>query len=82
VIQLVPGEKQSDRVAVDAVRAPAVVAAGGFGTVADLGGGRGILVAAILAAHPGLRHPARPAAGAGGGGGRAAGPAGPRIGAS
>jgi O-methyltransferase domain/Dimerisation domain len=38
--------------------APAVVAAGGFerfGTVADLGGGRGILLAAILAAHPGLR---------------------------
>jgi len=38
--------------------APAVIAAGGFerfGTVADLGGGRGILLAAILAAHPGLR---------------------------
>lgn len=38
--------------------APAVVAAGRFerfGTVADLGGGRGILLAAILAAHPGLR---------------------------
>ena len=38
--------------------APAVVAAGGFerfGTVADLGGGHGILLAAILAAHPGLR---------------------------
>jgi hypothetical protein len=26
-----------------------------FGTIADLGGGRGILLAAILAAHPGLR---------------------------
>jgi hypothetical protein len=38
--------------------APAIIAAGGFdrfGTVADLGGGRGILLAAILAAHPGLR---------------------------
>jgi hypothetical protein len=38
--------------------APAITAAGGFerfGTVADLGGGRGILLAAILAAHPGLR---------------------------
>lgn len=38
--------------------APAVIAAGEFGrfgTVADLGGGRGILLAAILAAHPGLR---------------------------
>jgi len=38
--------------------APAVVAAGGFGrfgTVADLGGGRGILLAAILTAHPSLR---------------------------
>jgi O-methyltransferase domain/Dimerisation domain len=37
---------------------PAVVAAGGFerfGTVADLGGGHGALLAAILAAHPGLR---------------------------
>jgi O-methyltransferase domain/Dimerisation domain len=37
--------------------APAVIAAGAFerfGTVADLGGGRGILLAAILAAHPGL----------------------------
>jgi hypothetical protein len=38
--------------------APAVVAAGRFGrfdTVADLGGGRGVLLAAILAAHPDLR---------------------------
>ena len=38
--------------------APAVIAAGGFerfGTLADLGGGRGTLLAAILAAHPGLR---------------------------
>jgi O-methyltransferase domain/Dimerisation domain len=38
--------------------APAIVAAGGFGrfgTVADLGGGRGALLAAILTAHPGLR---------------------------
>jgi hypothetical protein len=38
--------------------APAIVAAGEFerfGTVADLGGGRGILLAAILAAHSGLR---------------------------
>jgi hypothetical protein len=38
--------------------APAVVAAGQFeryGTLADLGGGRGTLLAAILAAHPGLR---------------------------
>jgi hypothetical protein len=38
------------------IAAPAVVAAGEFkrfGTVADLGGGRGILLAAILAAHPG-----------------------------
>ena len=38
--------------------APAVIAAGGFerfGTIADLGGGHGVLLAAILAAHPGLR---------------------------
>ena len=38
--------------------APAVIAAGGFerfGTIADLGGGRGILLAAILAEHPGVR---------------------------
>jgi orsellinic acid C2-O-methyltransferase len=38
--------------------APAVIAAGEFGrfgTLADLGGGRGILLAAILSAHPGLR---------------------------
>ena len=38
--------------------APAVIAAGGFerfGTIADLGGGCGILLAAVLAAHPGLR---------------------------
>jgi orsellinic acid C2-O-methyltransferase len=38
--------------------APAVIAAGRFGrfaTVADLGGGRGTLLAAILTAHPGLR---------------------------
>lgn len=37
--------------------APGVIAAGTFerfGTIADLGGGRGILLAAILAAHPGL----------------------------
>lgn len=37
--------------------APAVIAAGRFGrfsTVADLGGGRGTLLAAILAAHPAL----------------------------
>ncbi|HEY1914737.1 MAG TPA: methyltransferase [Streptosporangiaceae bacterium] len=38
--------------------APALIAAGGFGrfgTVADLGGGRGVLLAAILAEHPALR---------------------------
>jgi O-methyltransferase domain/Dimerisation domain len=38
--------------------APAVIAAGGFerfGMIADIGGGRGVLLAAILAAHPGLR---------------------------
>jgi O-methyltransferase domain/Dimerisation domain len=38
--------------------APALIAAGEFerfGTVADLGGGHGILLAAILAAHPALR---------------------------
>jgi O-methyltransferase domain len=38
--------------------APAVIAAGGFerfGTIADVGGGCGILLAAILAAHPRLR---------------------------
>lgn len=38
--------------------APAVIAAGDFqrfGTIADLGGGCGILLAAILAAHPRLR---------------------------
>jgi hypothetical protein len=40
------------------IAAPAVVAVGDFGrfgTVADLGGGSGILLAAILAAHPGAR---------------------------
>jgi hypothetical protein len=40
------------------IAAPAVIAAGEFkrfGTVADLGGGRGVLLAAILAAHPGQR---------------------------
>ena len=39
------------------VAAPAVIAAGQFGrfsTVADVGGGRGTLLAAIAAAHPGL----------------------------
>jgi hypothetical protein len=40
------------------IAAPAVITAGEFkrfGTVADLGGGCGILLAAILAAHPGQR---------------------------